>query len=103
MKSPEKSERYNLPHQEVKAANKVINRLQKLLEKATQEDGLNLSSDIHDSLFGIMKENAADVEKSFPEGSFRRLFWQQQFEAASKGNARQMRWHPMMIKWCLYP
>ena len=49
-----------------------------------------------------MKENAADIEKSFPEGSFRRLFWQQQFEAASKGNARQMRWHPMMIKWCLY-
>ena len=90
LKSPEKSERYNLSRQEVKAANKEINRLQELLEKATQEDGLNLSSDIHDSLFGIMKENAADVEKSFPEGSFRRLFWQQQFEAASKGNARQM-------------
>ena len=76
MKSPEKSERYNLSRQEVKAANKEINRLQKLLEKATQEDGLNLSSDIHDSLFGIMKENVADTEKSFPEGSFRRLFWQ---------------------------
>ena len=38
LKSPEKSERYNLSHQEVKGANKEINRLQKLLEKATQED-----------------------------------------------------------------
>ena len=57
LKSPEKSERYNLSRQEVKAANKEINRLQKLLEKATQEDGLNLSSDIHDSLFFNQSES----------------------------------------------
>ena len=30
-----------------------------------------------------------------------KLFWKQQFEAAVKSNPKQMRWHPLMIKWCL--
>ena len=102
LKSPEKSERYNLSRQEAKVANKEVIRLQKLLENTTQRDGVSLSSDVHNTLFGVMKENAPKIEKAFPEGSFRQLFWRQQFEAASKTDARQMRWHPMMIKWCLY-
>ena len=92
--SPEKSERYSQSRQEVKAANKEVNRLQKLLDKAMQRDGMSLCSDDHNSLLRVMKENADKIKKAFPEGSFKQLFWQQQFEAASKGNARQMRWHP---------
>ena len=102
LNSPEKTERYNQSRQEVKAANNEVARLQKLLEKATEKDGVSLSSDVHDSLLGIMRENGAQLQKAFPEGSFRQLFWQQQFEAASKSDACQMRWHPMMVKWCLY-
>ena len=33
---------------------------------------------------------------------FQRIFWQQQVLAASKKDARGMRWHPLMIKWCIY-
>ena len=29
------------------------------------------------------------------------MFWNQQFEAASR-NKHGMRWHPLMIRWCLY-
>ena len=39
--------------------------------------------------------------ESLPEDSFQQLFWKQQCEAASKKNHCQMRWHPMMIRWCL--
>ena len=36
------------------------------------------------------------------EGSFARMFWQQQQEAARQHDARTMRWHPQMIRWCLH-
>ena len=35
------------------------------------------------------------------EGSFRPVFWDQQLQNSKKGDARQHRWHPLMIKWCL--
>ena len=31
-----------------------------------------------------------------------RLFWEQQLEVASKKDKRGLRWHPLMIRWCLY-
>ena len=37
-----------------------------------------------------------------PTDSFQHIFWKQQMEAAAKYDARGMRWHPMMIRWCLY-
>ena len=38
---------------------------------------------------------------TFPQGSFRRLFWEEQLKAASQKDPRQMRWHPLIIRWCL--
>lgn len=48
-----------------------------------------------------MRECDKIVVQQFPEGSFERLFWQQQFQAASGSDPRQVRWHPAIIKWCL--
>ena len=48
-----------------------------------------------------MEENNSDVTRNFAEGSFSRLFWCQQLQAAKVTNSKQMRWHPCMIRWCL--
>ena len=40
------------------------------------------------------------VKKAYPEGSFSRLFWEE-LKAASVKDARLIRWHPVMVKWCL--
>ena len=48
-----------------------------------------------------MKEQDESIKESFPEGSFCRLFWSEQMKAAAVKDARQMRWHPTMIRWCL--
>ena len=58
---------------------------------------------LHDDLSTIMteNENTHDVREAFAEGSFRRVFWDQQLENSKKADARQYRWHPLMIKWCL--
>ena len=50
----------------------------------------------------IMNENDRNVKDEFPEGTFRRLFWEQQLKAARCKDARQMCWHPTMIKWCMF-
>ena len=35
---------------------------------------------LHDELSTIMNENTNDIQKAFPEGSFHRVFWDQQLE-----------------------
>ena len=39
---------------------------------------------------------------SYSDDSFKALFWQQQLKAASLNKASGMRWHPLVIKWCIY-
>ena len=48
-----------------------------------------------------MEENTSSIHGAFPEGSFRRVFWDQQLENSKKTDSRQYRWHPLIIKWCL--
>uniref|UniRef100_A0A1X7VGH2 Transposable element P transposase-like RNase H domain-containing protein n=1 Tax=Amphimedon queenslandica TaxID=400682 RepID=A0A1X7VGH2_AMPQE len=42
-----------------------------------------------------------NVKKAYPEGSFLTLFWEEQLNAASVKDARLIRWHRVMVKWCL--
>lgn len=39
--------------------------------------------------------------QALPEGSFKKLFWKEQLKAVSKKDMRQVRWHPLLIRWCL--
>ena len=47
-----------------------------------------------------MKQHENDLISKCDEDSFQILFWKQQRQALSKG--RGVRWHPLMIKFCLY-
>lgn len=73
--------------------------MQKIEEKA-EVMGVTLDSDTHADMISMMKSSAGFFE-NLPEDSFRQLFWSQQLKAASKKNARCMKWHPLMIRWCL--
>ena len=48
-----------------------------------------------------MVENE-EVTASSPNDSFQKIVFEQQRKGASHKNSRSMRWHPVMIKWCLY-
>eukprot|EP00731_Ephydatia_muelleri_P006390 Em0003g638a len=69
---------------------------------STDKVGVNLNNDMHDDVCTIMKQQNDDIVRLYPEGSFQRLFWSQQLDAARVKNASSMKWHPLMIKWCLY-
>ena len=75
--------------------------MKQALDKQVNETGLHLDEEVHNELLVIMQQNSAELAKAFPSDSFRHLFWKQQFEAASKSNPKQMKWHPLMIRWCL--
>ena len=78
-----------------------VTKLRKKIQKITCECGESLDNDLQQDLLSIMAENTQGVKTAFPEGSFRRLFWEQQLDAAKVTDARQVRWHPLLIRWCL--
>lgn len=73
----------------------------KIAERA-EVVGVTLDSETHSDMVSLMQ--SSDLQQFFenlPDDSFRQLFWKQQLKAASQKNPRAMKWHPLMIRWCL--
>ena len=62
----------------------------------TVDDGM------HSDLKSMMEDSSATIGKIYPENSFEYLFWKQQQTASKLSSAKLIRWHPLIIKWCLY-
>lgn len=99
--SAEKDQRMKRLHDSLKQSERQCKEWQDRLDKVLEERGIHDES-IHDDMQAIMEEENEGILEKFPEGSFARLFWQQQYEAATKKDKRGMRWHSLMVKWCLY-
>ena len=102
LSSPVKNERLRHLHQLSRASGRQLKRLQEKLEAATETHGLDVDEGLRNSLKEIMMANSGRVGSELTPGSFPTIFWQQQQEAALKKDLRGMRWHPLMVKWCLY-
>lgn len=88
-------------HHQYRVVSKQLDRLKRKIAAEAEVVGITLDAEAHDDL----KVTAMECSKfldGLAENSFQRIFWQQQLEAASQSNARNMRWHPLMIRWCLY-
>ena len=94
LSSPEKIERLQ---QKNRLSQKRITRLTEKLAELTTRDGVCLGDDTSGDLGEIIKHEDKGVREKHPEGSFLRLFWDQQKEALSK-HPKGMRWHPLMIR-----
>lgn len=90
-----------LQHQ-YRVMTKQLDRLKKI-EEVTETNGVSLDEQSHEDFKQLVTSSeSSQFFDSLPKDSFQSIFWQQQVEAASKKNARSMRWHPLMIRWCLY-
>ena len=85
----------------VRTSREEIKKLRERIKEASKRFGETIDDGFHSDLISIMKKNQTPINEAYPEGSFARLFWEEQFKAGSVVDARQMRWHPAMIKWCL--
>lgn len=101
MTTPEKKEKISKTKRHVSVAEREVAKLQKQIETLTQECGETVDGELQEDLLSIMYNNNKNIREAYPEGSFRRLFWDQQLLAASAKTTSQVRWHPMIIRWCL--
>jgi len=81
---------------------KEVARLRKKISEIAKHNNVVLDSNLNSDLASVMKERTEKVHQECPEGSFRRVFWDQQLKSAKVKNPKQMRWHPAVIKWCLH-
>ena len=100
LNTPEKKKLTKLQAR-VNTVEREVKKLREKIEKSAEQNGVEVQPSFNEDLLTIMTDNNAQIEEHFPDGSFRRLFWDQQFMAAKARDARQMRWHPCMIRWCL--
>jgi len=61
------------------------------------KEGEILEKQKHDEMLKLFNSQECSFEPDSPQW----LLWQQQKEQASKKNSRSMRWHPLIIRWCL--
>ena len=104
LSTPEKLDRLHDLRHKNRLAQMKVERLQAKITRITASIGVPLDDSTTSDLHQIMLEEEEQVAQKFPPGSFQDIFWQQQKEAASRSGKekRRMRWHPLMIKWCLY-
>ena len=81
---------------------KRYHRLKQKISDAAERAEVVVDEELHNDLITIATNNASVVEKEVSGNSFHQMFWQQQVEAASKNDSRSMRWHPLMIHFCLF-
>ena len=99
LSTPETKQRLSRLHTSLRSA---IFRVKARLEEAIDAHGVVVDRLTHDDLHRIMTENTPKVHDQYPSGSFACIFWEQQMNAAKAKSASGMRWHPLMIKWCLH-
>ena len=83
-------------------AQRRIIRLTMKVKKLVASKGVKVDKKLDDDLKHIMQNNLAEIAKKYPQNTFQRVFWEQHAQSSGCKNRRTIRWHPAMIRWCLY-
>ena len=70
-----------------------MKRLQHIIERSVETHGTPVDLILHNDLVTIMEEESETVQKQYQKGTFK--------NAARAKGPDGIRWHPMMIRWCL--
>ena len=99
LNTPEKMERMHKLHDALRLSKRKTLELQGKLDRVIQVDDMRLDDSTSKGLLSILRNHQSSLSSS---KTFSSIFWQQQIKAASLTNTKGMRWHPAMIRWCLY-
>ena len=75
--------------------------LQQKAKTLIEAEGESLSSSDSQDVASMLQENEAELS-SLPEDWFQKILFEQQLKYNSLKNKANMRWHPAVIRWCLY-
>lgn len=100
MSSPQKIAHMHYLKKENLSIKRKLTALRRKLEDITSKEGVELDDDMSADLLSIMKKQQPMIDE-MEEGSFKKVYFNQQKEAALK-HKNGMHWYPLMIQWCLY-
>ena len=96
------AEQLHLMHKTYQHTKQQLRRMKEKVNEIIEQDGIWLDECMHIIITGCMQEKSKLVNDSFQPDSFQLLFWKQQMQVISKKNSKAIRWHPLIIKWCIY-
>ena len=79
-----------------------MKRLQEKIQASTTRIGVTVGEELHNELTKIMMERSEEIQQQYPENSFQCLFWEQQLQATQAKCCTEVRWHPLIVWWCLH-
>ena len=101
LKTPERQQRIRRLRNEIVNKRKEVERLKSYVNVATEQHGIYIEEALETDIKQIMEEKSNEIRKTYQADSFQCIFWNQQLELLKLKDKRQIRWHPMMIRWCL--
>ena len=96
------TERMKNMHSLLHKKNRSYARLQDIIAQSFKRQSLPLCTEIDADMKALMEQYSTKVLSTHAEDSFKHIFWSQQLKAMTLKSKRSMRWHPLVIKWCLY-
>ena len=100
--TPEKMVRLTNLHHVVSLQKKELGRLKDRINQQIECEGVSIDEPVHKDLVNIMKNHSDKVLQKHGEDSFLGIFWSQQLKSATVSSSKGRRWHPLVVKWCLY-
>ena len=86
----------------VRLQRRALQHLESYLAKIIQVSGVKLEEPVEDDMLQIMNNHANSIMVKYGEDSLQAIFWDQQVKAATAKDNSGRRWHPLVVKWCLY-
>ena len=97
----DKDQRLKNLHSSLRLANQQIRRLEAKVESLIEKEGISLEENNAADISTIFREVNSTVDKSFPPDTPQRIFWDQQKAYNSLKDKRQMKWHPVVVRFAL--
>ena len=78
-----------------------VKRQEKIAQRLIANEGVTLTLKDTVDINRVVEESRTAIENGFTENSFQRILWEQQKKYNSLKNKKQMRWHPLIIRFAL--
>ena len=73
--TPQRSEKFLQLAKKSRAQSQTVRRLRLKIKKWAESHGIEVQKDLSDEIQTIVKEQSSNIESTFKEGTFQRLFW----------------------------
>ena len=101
LSSDEKDKRMRSLHKSLVSEKQRVSQMKRKVKAMIENESVLLQSDDAADMASVAADIAPLLEKSFPANSPQRIFWDQQALYNQLSDKRQMRWHPMVMRFAL--